>query len=592
MRRSWWWRAALFGLVTLLACVYLVPTLIPDPARRPAIVRKLNLQKRIRRGLDLAGGLRLVYAVDIDKAVSSKVDQIASALEGNIHTGTPDVAVRRESRDQIIFEFKKAGDIDKLNDDVLADFRDDLDQVGRDEAKGVVRYRLDPDRVAQIKELSLREAIKRINDRVDRFGMTEPNTYRRGSDIVVELPGLEPHEFERIKSIVGRTAQLEFKLVADEATDYMRRVAATLTPGGPISSQTDRWRDPKTGGSYAFIYLEARARAELETFIGSLTGDLAVPDGREFGYEDLSKREGAGGQSSWRAYLLYRRAGVTGDYLTNAEVAFSRDTGAPEVVFSLNRQGGDLMGKLTGNNVGRRMAIVLDDTVTSAPIIQAQINRSGSITLGTSLEPGQLHEEARELAAVLRSGSLPAPLTRTSQYQVGRTLGDDAVAKAELSMAIGAGAVILFMLIYYRLAGLIANIAMILNLLYMLATLAWFEAALTLPGIAGLVLTIGMAVDANIIIYERIREELRAGKSPRAAVDAGFSRAFWTVFDAHVTTFVAGVVLYSYGSGPIRGFAITLLVGIVANLLTSVWISRWMFDFVVHRRRDTATLSI
>jgi preprotein translocase subunit SecD len=159
-------------------------------------------------------------------------------------------------------------------------------------------------------------------------------------------------------------------------------------------------------------------------------------------------------------------------------------------------------------------------------------------------------------------------------------------------MSIGAIAVILFMLIYYRVSGLIANIAMVLNMLYMLAILAWFEAALTLPGIAGLVLTIGMAVDANIIIYERIREEIRAGKSPRTAVDAGFSRAFWTVFDSHVTAFVAGVVLYSYGSGPIRGFAVTLLVGIVANLLTSVWMSRWMFDFVVNRRGAGATVSI
>ncbi len=592
MERSWWWKAALYGVVTLVACLYLVPTAIPDPAKRPAVVRKLNLQKSIRKGLDLAGGLRLVYAVNIEKAVASKVDQITNALEGNIHAKTPDVVVRREGRDEIVFEFKNPADVSKLNNEVLAEYRDELDVAARDDAKGVVRYRLDPDQVASIQDLSLREGIKRIRDRVDKFGVSEPNIYQRGSDIVVELPGLEQADFDRIKSIIGRTAQLEFKVVEDKASDYMKKVAATLPQGSPITVEPDSWRDEKTGGQHEVIYLKAKNRIDLEKFIGGLSGELAVPNEREFGYEEVRSRDIAGGESQWRAYLLYRRAGVTGEYLANAEVGFSQDMGTPEVLFTMNRRGGDLMGKLTGDNVGRRMAIVLDEKITSAPVIQSQINERGRITLGAFSDPGALHNEAKDLVAVLRSGSLPAPLTRTFEYQVGRTLGEDAVAKAKTSMSIGAIAVILFMLIYYRVSGLIANIAMVLNMLYMLAILAWFEAALTLPGIAGLVLTIGMAVDANIIIYERIREELRAGKSPRTAVDAGFSRAFWTVFDSHVTAFVAGVVLYSYGSGPIRGFAVTLLVGIVANLLTSVWMSRWMFEFIVNRRGAGATVSI
>ncbi|HEX2657250.1 MAG TPA: protein translocase subunit SecD, partial [Polyangia bacterium] len=221
------------------------------------------------------------------------------------------------------------------------------------------------------------------------------------------------------------------------------------------------------------------------------------------------------------------------------------------------------------------------------------ISSRGRITLGGFGDPFQLQQEAKDLVAVLKSGSLPAPLSKTFETQVGPTMGKDSVQKAKFSMMIGAAAVILFMLIYYRASGIIANVAMTLNMLFMIAILAAFEASLTLPGIAGLVLTIGMAVDANIIIYERIREELRAGKSPRSAVDAGFSRAFWTVFDAHVTNFVAGVVLYSYGSGPIRGFAVTLLVGIITNLVTSYWLSRWMFDLMVGRRGGApATLSI
>jgi preprotein translocase subunit SecD len=239
------------------------------------------------------------------------------------------------------------------------------------------------------------------------------------------------------------------------------------------------------------------------------------------------------------------------------------------------------------------MAIVLDEKITSAPRIEQQISERGQITMGGTLDPIALRQEVKDLVAVLRSGALPAPLKKSFETQIGPTLGQDAVSKAKFSMMIGAGAVVLFMLIYYRLSGIIANLAMILNMVYMIAILAAMEASLTLPGIAGLVLTIGMAVDANIIIYERIREELRLGKSPRTAVDLGFSRAFWTIFDAHVTNFVAGVVLYSYGSGPIRGFAVTLLIGIVTNLLTSVWISRWMFDVVVGRRGAApATLSI
>jgi preprotein translocase subunit SecD len=237
------------------------------------------------------------------------------------------------------------------------------------------------------------------------------------------------------------------------------------------------------------------------------------------------------------------------------------------------------------------MAIILDEKIESAPRIQSRLGSRIRITLG-GFDPNAMLEEAKELVAVLRSGSLPAPLQWQSETRVGPTLGRDAVSKAQFAMSIGSLAVVLFMLIYYRKSGFIADVAMVLNILYMVAILAGFEATLTLPGIAGLVLTVGMAVDANIIIYERIRDELRAGKSPRAAVDAGFNRAFWTVFDAHVTNFVAGVVLYSYGSGPVRGFAVTLLVGIVTNLFTSVWVSRGMFSIIVNRKKPAQVLSI
>jgi preprotein translocase subunit SecD len=591
MERSWWWKAALYGAVVVLSCLYLVPSVVPQD-KQPAFIQKL-FHKRIQKGLDLAGGLRLVYNVNIDKAVSTKVDQIANAIEDNLRKKVPDVHVGREGRDDIVFTFKNPGDLAKLDGDVLAEYRNEVDFAEKDQAKGVVRLRLDPDQVAEIQDFALRQGIETIRGRVDKFGVSEPTIIKKGSDIVIELPGLEQRDFERIKAIVGRTAQLQFKVV-DDASDYAKKVAAAVPKGGDIVVEPDTWRSEKTGTLHEVIYLRAKDRQTLEKFVGSLQGELNVPNDREFGYEEVvSKSEGSNSVDRyWRSYLLYRRAGVTGDYLANADVGFT-EMGTPNVLFTMNRKGGDLMGKLTGENVGRRMAIVLDDKISSAPVIQSQINERGEINLGAAIDPMALQQEAKDLVAVLRSGSLPAPLTKSFETQVGRTLGDDAVEKAKFSMGIGAAAVILFMLIYYRLAGLIANLAMILNMLFMLAILAAFEAALTLPGIAGLVLTIGMAVDANIIIYERIREELRSGKSPRTAVDAGFDRAFWTVFDGHVTTFVAGVVLYSYGSGPIRGFAVTLLVGIVSNLLTSVWISRWMFDVVVGRRGHApATLSI
>jgi preprotein translocase subunit SecD len=590
MEKSWWWKAVLYGIVTILACLYLVPSVVPDEKQPPIVAR--FFKKKIQKGLDLAGGLRLVYSVNIDKAVSAKVDQIANTIEDNLRKKTQDFTLAREGRDEVTITFKTPADVAKVDKDVLAEHRNELD-VDKNDSKGTVHLKLDPDQVAEIQDFALRQGIETLRGRIDQFGVKEPTIIKKGTDIVVEMPGLDQAEFERIKRIIGQTAQLQFKIVED-GSDYMEKVAASVPKTGPVTAEVDTWSDSKSGSRHQDYFLQAKDRADIEKFVAGLTGPLAVPSDREFGYyEVVAKGEGdATPDRHWRTYLLYRRAGVTGDYLADARVD-ADEVGRPEVLFTMNRKGGELMGKLTGENVGRRMAIVLDEKVTSAPVIQQQINERGRITLGSYGDPRRLQEEAKDLTSVLRSGALPAPLTKTYETQVGRTLGDDSVGKAKISMTIGAIAVVLFMLIYYRLSGLIANIAMVLNMIFMLAILAGFEAALTLPGIAGLVLTIGMAVDANIIIYERIREELRLGKSPRTAVDAGFSRAFWTVFDAHVTNFVAGVVLYSFGSGPIKGFAVTLLVGIITNLLTSVWVSRWMFDFVVNRRGAAkATLSI
>ncbi len=595
MERSWWWKALFYGGMVVMACLYLVPTVVPE-GKQPELIKKL-FQKRIQLGLDLQGGLHLVYEVHVDKAVSDKVDRLASEIEDRLLKvkKVAGVTITREGRDDIIAVFKIPADQSKIDEEMLKEFRRQLDTVSRDPATGTVRLRLDPDQIEEVRDSALRQGIETIRGRVDKFGVAEPTIIRKGTDIIVELPGLKTADFERIKSIIGRTAQLEFKIV-DDGSEYMRKLAASVGKDSGIEVLPESWTEKDSGKQHEDVYLRAKTRDTLEKFFAGLTGENAVPPDHEIGYEENAVRNDAGEvtqDKTWRTLYLKRRAVLTGEYLSNADQTWDQQTGRPEVSFEFDHQGAALSERMTTDNMGRKMAIMLDDKITSAPVIEGVISSRGRITLGSFGDPFQLQAEAKDLVAVLRSGALPAPLRKTFETQVGPTMGRDSIDKAKFSMMIGAAAVILFMLIYYRLAGIIANLAMMVNMLLMVAILAAFEASLTLPGIAGLVLTIGMAVDANIIIYERIREELRAGKSPRSAVDAGFSRAFWTVFDAHVTNFIAGVVLYSYGSGPIRGFAVTLLVGIITNLVTSYWLSRWMFDVMVGRRAGApAVLSI
>ena len=615
MERSWWWKAAFFLVITLVSGVYLVPTLVPD-ARQPVFFKK-HFTKKIQLGLDLQGGLHLVYVVAVGKAVSDKADRVATDLEDKLHKDKKlkEFKVDRDGDKDIVISFKHPDDVAKLDKQFFMEYRTQLDEVTKDPQKGLVRYTIARDYIDNIKDGAIRQAIETIRGRVDKFGVAEPSIVRKGDDIVIELPGLKEADFERIKNIIGRTAQLEFKIVddADPANNYMKSVAALVPKDSGIVVRSPSWTEKDSTREHMNIVLEAKSRDALEKFFQGLPADKQPPSGNEIGYEEIQPRDRAAeedegdegadqkqkgkskikaGEVVWQGMLLKRRAELTGEYLTDADVGWDQQTGRPEVNVVFDREGASIIERLSTENIGRKMAIILDERITSAPIIESRLGQRIRITLGSFGAPEQLVKEAKDLVAVLRTGALPAPLHKTFETKVGPTLGRDAVSKAKFSMTVGSLAVILFMLLYYRKAGFIADVAMALNILYMVAIMAGLEATLTLPGIAGLVLTVGMAVDANIIIYERIREELRAGKSPRAAVDAGFKRAFWTVFDAHVTNFIAGVVLLSYGSGPIRGFAVTLLVGIVTNLYTSVWLSRGMFSLLVDRRKPAQLLSI
>ena len=602
MDRSWVYRVISYTLLTVVSIVFLTPSVAGWLGKDEALPgwMKKHIQKKILLGLDLQGGLHLVYEVQVDKAVSDKADRLSSDLEEKLHKDkkVKDVRAERNGKDEIIMTFKTPTDAAKLDRDFLKDYRKNLYEDGRDAAKGEVRLRIDSDYVDELRDYAVRQGVETIRNRVDKLAVSEPTIIRKGTDIIVELPGLRPDDFERVKNLIGRTAQLEFKM-EDDGSEYMRKLTAIAAgkkaefPGLEVGH--DGWNEKDSGVNHSDVYLRSKDKGEIERFLASLPKDDQVPSDHEIGYEQVQSKDEEGTATQdrmWRTYYLHRRAELTGEYITDADVSQDPQTMRPEVSITFDHEGAALFEKASGSNIGRKMAIILDEKINSAPVIETKIGGGRArITMGGFQDGFQLRQEAADLVAVLRTGALPAPLKKTFETQVGPTLGADAVNKAKFSMLIGSLAVILFMLLYYRLSGLIADVAMMLNIVYQLAILAALGATLTLPGIAGVVLTVGMAVDANIIIYERIREELRAGKSARGAVEAGFGRAFWTVFDAHVTALVAGIVLYSYGTGPIRGFAVTLMIGVVANLFTSVWLSRAMFDYIVGRRQ-AATLSI
>ncbi len=604
MERSWIYRVIAYLLISVTALVVLTPsvaTWFGKDDSLPAWFKK-DFSRKILLGLDLQGGLHIVYKVDVDRAVGHKADRLATEVEEKLRKDKhlTNVTVGRSGNDEITIQFKEPADAKRLDLAFLKQFRKDLFEDSRDAAKGTVVLKVDPDQIDEMREYAVRQGVETIRNRVDKLAVAEPTIIRKGTDIIVELPGLKPEDFERVKRLIGQTAQLEFK-IDDDGSQYMKGLTGYAQlpqvqakfPGLDIGNE--QWQQKDNGAMHFDSYLKAKDKKVLEAFIASLDDEHKVPADHEIGYEQVVERDDMGNETPdkyWRTYYLHRRAELTGEYIADSDWNVDPQSLRPEVLLSFDRKGADLFEKISGDNVGRKMAIILDDKITSAPVLESKIGGGHArITLGGSGSQEGMRQEAMDLVAVLKTGALPAPLTWKSENQVGPTMGRDAVEKAKFSMIVGSLLVVFFMLIYYRGAGVIADIAMVLNIVFLLALLAMMQATLTLPGIAGVVLTVGMAVDANIIIYERIREELRAGKSPRGAVEAGFGRAFWTVFDAHVTNLVAGIVLFSYGTGPIRGFAVTLIAGIICNLFTSVWVSRAMFDFVVGRRK-AATLSI
>jgi len=441
---------------------------------------------------------------------------------------------------------------------------------------------------------AVEQARQIINNRIDQFGVAEPSIQRQGENrILIQLPGLLDQE--RAKSLIGQTALLEFKLVRTEEEskalyDRIDGYFSRKLRGGmpPDSAAPDSVLHPFTSKILASQHSEAVVLNEnvpiVESMIKQLEADSTFITDAKLAWD--SHETDVSGRTARGLYVLGRDALMRGSEVASAQMRMDLDAarpGAPGVSFNLTSKGGAQFGDITGANVGRRLAIVLDGRVQSAPNIQERIPRGqGSIT-GSFTE-----EEAQNLSIVLRSGALPAPVNVIEERTIGPSLGQDSIDRGIHAGAIGALLVIVFMVVYYRMSGVVAVVALVLNILGLLACMAGFHATLTLPGIAGIVLTIGMAVDTNVLIFERIREELRNKRTVLAAIETGYARAYRTIIDAHVTTLLSSFALMWFGTGPIRGFAITLSIGLIINLITAVGISKMIFDAWSVRRKLTS----
>ncbi|MBI1959576.1 MAG: protein translocase subunit SecD [Candidatus Rokubacteria bacterium] len=500
------------------------------PAARPGGI----LPSTLNLGLDLQGGIHLVLGVDLDKAIEAQVERAGSGIRSSLEKkGIAVKGIQRRGPTELVVELASpetwAAAQSTFGELAIFETKE------ADQAAGRVVLLLRAKEGAALRDLAVRQGLETIRNRVDQFGVSEPSIQQQGENrILIQLPGVQ--DPERAKALIGKTALLEFKLL-DERADVDRAVKE-----GP-------------------------------------------PEGDEVLYQRRVDKETK--QESRIPFVVQKKTLLTGADLSTARVSIDQTTSEPHVSVELNAAGAKAFADLTEANVNKRLAIILDGNVHSAPVIRERIPSGQAQITG-----GFTSAEATDLAIVLRAGALPAPVQVLEERTVGPSLGADSIRQGIIAILASTALVCLFMLVYYRLSGLIANVALGLNLLVLMAVMAGFHATLTLPGIAGIALTVGMAVDTNILIFERIREELRSGKTVRAAIGAGFTRAFKTVVDTHVTVLVSGLILYQFGTGPVKGFAVSLMIGIVASLFTAVFFTRLLFDLIYTPSRKVASISI
>jgi preprotein translocase subunit SecD len=537
------WRA-IFILLIVVGCIY---GLIGLPSFPTSLAQlKDNFAHQIKLGLDLQGGTHLVLQVQTQEAIAQETDQTVDRLTTQMRAKNIRYEEVRRIDDTHIL-------IRNIPSDQLSDFRDlvstqlqnvwDLSPAAGDPNAYTLTLRANA--VAQIRETTMTQSIETIERRINALGLTEPVIQQRGgandNEILVQLPG--EGDPSRAKAVIQAGGQLELKLVEDPTT-YPSQVAALAAHGGVLPPGT-------------------------EILAGRNESRTATPDQGEV----------------W--YVLSRSPVVTGRDLRSAtENRSTQNPGQWQINFSLSADAARRFGPFTEQNINRQMAIVLQHRVYSAPVIHGRIDDTGVI------EGSFSQDSAHDLALVLRAGALPASIKYLEERTVGPSLGADSIRHGVQASVLSLIVVMIFMLFYYRISGANAVVALILNLIILLAVLATFGAVLTLPGIAGVILTIGMGVDSNVLVFERIREELRNGKSAAAAVDAGFDKAFLTIIDTHVTTVVSAIFLFLFGTGPIRGFAITLTIGLIANVFTAIYVSKTIFQYHLSKMDRQAELSI
>ena len=522
MNRSVIWKVGLILGVTALFAFALIPT--------------KNTPEPLHLGLDLKGGTFLSMRVNLGDATRLEVDQAMEMLKTQATNNKLPMPTVRRTSDVAFVAAPPAGvptaDYERIAKDYLGNF-----DVARN-GDGSLRFAMKPQAIAQLKRDTITQAVETIDNRVNALGVTEPIIAPQGEDrIVIQLPGVD--DPARVKDIIKTTALLQFRMVEGAS--------------GP---------DEKS----ALATVPANLKDQVDILPGTREDALGRASGLEF-------------------YPVNKTVPVSGRDLKTARVEKGR-IGTPVIGFTLTPDGAPKFAALTGANVNRRLAIVLDNRVVSAPNINNKIEERGTI------EGSFTTQQASDLALILRSGSLPASLTTLEERTVGPSLGRDSIRQGVMASIIGFVVLIAFIIFYYHGAGINAVLALLLNLVILLGMMAYFHATLTLPGIAGIILTLGMAVDSNVLVFERIREELRDGKAVRAAIENGFARAFGTVIDTHLTTIIAALFLFQFGTGPIKGFAVTLLIGLGASVFTAFFVSRMIFDIVYKAQERPQAISI
>ncbi|MEO8324453.1 MAG: protein translocase subunit SecD [Nitrospirota bacterium] len=538
-------RLFLLFVVTVVSAILALPSFpwlfqsLPDGVKRVLSHRGLSL------GLDLQGGIHLVLEVEEERAVEIAVDRIRKAVDDLLKDKAIVVeGVRREGSKMIVITLQQEADgeaVRTLLDEAFPNF------VSQNPAGTRLEYELRATEEDRVKTSAINQALETLRNRIDEFGVAEPLIQRLGlNQIAIQLPGVK--DPQRAKDLIQETALLEFKLLEES------KAALDLPP------QVERGQEDMVRKT-----LEGKIPEGAEILFESAVSE---PDGRAYSIP----------------YLVKKDAVLIGDVLQDARVTIG-DFNEPIVSITFDSKGAREFDELTAANIGKRMAVVLDGKVYSAPVIRDRISGGRAIIEGTFTTA-----EANDLAVVLRAGALPAPLKTLQDLTVGPSLGQDSIEKGLRTTIIAGSLVLIFMIVYYRLSGVIANMAVFLNLICLLGALSGLNATLTLPGIAGIILTIGMGVDSNVLIFERIREELRQGRPVRLAVDSGYNKAFLTIVDSHVTTLITGLALFLFGTGPIKGFAVTLCLGIAINLFTALVGTKVVFDFMNRRKLDTLSI--